>query len=256
MYENVCYKKPFLKDVILRLDFASRVEGFAKALPQRLATAALQRFPIAEPKKAQTREVTFSATALETKTEDSMQWVYHGRNREKTITITPEALIIQSKRYETYEGFYGDFEHVHKSLIQACDDLSTSRIGLRFINVIKLPDGDPLAWKDYINEDMLGIIDLHKDAGVLSRVFHVVGFNYDGQQVKFQFGIANPDYPAPIKRREFVLDIDSFFTGALTNEEIPNCIRLAHEKIQTLFEDSITAKTRQLMEPAEANDAK
>lgn len=56
MHEKICYKKPFLKEVILRLDFGSRVEAFIRALPQKVATAALQRFPMSEPQKTQLKE--------------------------------------------------------------------------------------------------------------------------------------------------------------------------------------------------------
>lgn len=248
MYENVCYKKPFLKDVILRLDFGSKVEAFSRALPQKVATAALQRFPLFEPQKTQTQEIMFSAMALQTKTEDTMQWVYHGRNREKTLTITPEMFLIRNQSYESFENFHGDFDHVLNVLFEAQKDLSVGRVGLRYINILDTPGDDPLAWADYVNEDMLGIIDMHKDVKALSRAFHIVEFNYDGQNVKFQFGIANPDYPAPIKRRQFVLDIDSYFTGALTQEDVARSVDAAHEKIQSLFEESITERTRAIME--------
>lgn len=249
MHENVCYKKPYLKDVILRLDFGSRVEAFIRALPQKVATAALQRFPLSEPQKAQMQEFTFSSTAFETKTADSMQWIYHGRNREKTLTITPDAFLIRNQKYESFEKFREDYDHILKTLFEAQKDLSVGRLGLRYINVLETPGDDPLAWSKYINENMLGIIDMHKDVNALTRSFHIVEFNYDGQQVKFQFGIANPDYPAPIKRRQFVLDIDSYFTGALTQEDVARSVDVAHEKIQALFEESITDKTRELMKP-------
>ncbi|CAG1005987.1 hypothetical protein MTYP_03313 [Methylophilaceae bacterium] len=252
MYEDTCYKEPFLKEVFLRLDFGTRVEAFVRALPQKVATAALQRFPLFEPQKGQVQEILFSGTSLQTKTEDAMQWVYHGRNREKTLTITPETFLITNRKYESFESFHEDFDHVLKALFEAHKDLSIGRVGLRFINVIDVPGDDPLAWADYVNEDMLGIIDMHKDVNALTRAFHIVEFNFEGQRVKFQFGIANPDYPAPIKRKQFVLDIDSFFSGALTQDEVAHCVEAAHEKIQALFEESITERTRALMVPVAA----
>ncbi|KPK51728.1 MAG: hypothetical protein AMS22_10420 [Thiotrichales bacterium SG8_50] len=250
MYDSVCYKRSFLKEVILRVDFGSRVETFMRALPQKIATAALQRFPLAEPKKAQTREVTFSGTAVQAKTEESMEWVYHGKNREKSLTITPEALLVTNRRYESFEALREDTDHVLRTLFEAQKDLSVARVGLRYINILDVAGDAPLLWTDYVNEEMLGIIDMHKDAAALTRVFHIVEFNYDGQQVKFQFGIANPDYPAPIKRKQFVLDLDSFFVGALSQEDVSRYIEAAHERIQALFEESITDKTRALMDPA------
>lgn len=249
MYDDVCYKKPFLKDVILRIDFGARVEALTRALPHKIATAALQRFPLAEPQKAQMQQVTLSATTVQTKTEQSMQWVYHGKNREKSLTIMPEAFVVTNHAYESFEAFHADIDHVLKALFEAEKDLSVSRVGLRYVNVLDMAADDPLSWSEYVNEDMLGIIDMHKDTAALARVFHIVEFNYDGQRVRFQFGIANPDYPAPIKRKQFVLDIDSFFSGALTQADVTHCIEDAHEKIQVLFEESITDKTRALMGP-------
>lgn len=249
MHENVCYRKSFLKEVILRLDFGSKVEAFLRALPQKVATAALKRFPLSEPQKAQFQEVTFSGSTVQTRTEDSMQWVYHGKNREKTLTITPDTFLITNRAYVSYESFLDDFNTVLKAVFEANKDLSVARVGLRYINVLDIQETDPLAWASYLNEEMLGIIDMHKDANALTRVFHIVEFNYDGQHVKFQFGIANPDYPALIKRKQFVLDIDSYFTGALSEEDIHGCVDKAHDRIQQLFEESITDKTRALMEP-------
>lgn len=254
MYEAVWYKKPFLKDVIFRIDFGSRIDAFTRNLPPKLATAALKRFPLPEPQKAQSKSVTFLPNSVQTETAETMEWVYHGRNREKTLTITAQSLFVSHRKYESFEKLHEDLDHTLSALYETQQDLSIARVGLRYVNILDIPtekEGEnPLAWSEYVNEQMLGIIDMHKDADALSRVFHIVEFNYDGQLVKFQFGIANPDYPAPIKRKQFILDIDSFFVGALTQDDIPACINSAHDKIQALFEESITDKTRQIMQPA------
>lgn len=250
MHEKVCYKKPYLKEVIFRLDFGSRIEAFIRALPPKIAKAALQVFPLFEPQKEKRQEIKVSPNTFQTKTEDSMKWIYHGRNREKTLAITAESFIITNRKYQSFEAFRADFHHVLNALFEECKDLSVARVGLRYVNILDIPGDDPLAWSDYVNEEMLGIIDMHKDAQALIRVFHIVEFNYDGQHVKFQFGIANPDYPASIKRKQFVLDIDSSFTGALAQDDISRCVDSAHEKIQELFEESVTSRTRTLMEPS------
>lgn len=249
MYDEVCYKKPFLKEVICRLDFGARVERFLKSLPQKLATAALREFPISEPQKAQTQEFMVSATGFQTKSEETIQWTYHGKNREKTLVISPEAMIVTNRKYKDFEAFHNDVDNVVDSLFDAEKELSVARLGLRYVNVIELDNGDPLTWAEYVNEQMLGIIDTHKDQGALSRVFHIVEFNYDTVHVKFQFGMPNPDYPALIKRKQFVLDIDAYVQGALTQQDVEESIEVAHEKIQELFESSITDRTRDLMQP-------
>ncbi len=42
MHENICYKKPFLKEVIFKIDFPSPIEGLGKNLPQSISTCAVR----------------------------------------------------------------------------------------------------------------------------------------------------------------------------------------------------------------------
>ncbi len=248
MYANICYKKTFLKEVILRVDFPSPLPGLEKALPPSIANAILKKFPIAEPQKVQSREFQFSDQNFQANSKEVTKWVFHGKEREKTITVLPESIVITTKNYKTYEDFVDNIHSVLDAFYKEYKDLGANRIGLRYVNVVDPDEGNPLSWNDYIEEKILGIIDFH-DGQYLTRIFHILEYNYDGQAIKFQFGISNPDYPALIKRKQFVLDIDSYFHGTFTLTEIMDNIVQAHEKIQELFEKSITKKTKDLMEP-------
>lgn len=251
MYENICYKSPFLKEAIIRLDFASPFERLRKVLPEKVSKLALSRFPIFEPNRKQAKTIQFtpSSEKVETSTLESMDWMFHGRYREKTLHIMPECIIATTKNYKSYEEFILDISGVAKEILLGNEDLVVSRIGIRYINVISIDEGHPLEWGDYVDEKILGIVDFHNNDDALSRIFHIVEFNYDGLFLKHQFGIANPDYPAPIHKKEFVLDLDAWANGALQFEDVIKNIELGHEKIQDLFERSITYKTRQLMKP-------
>ena len=55
----------------------------------------------------------------------------------------------------------------------------------------------------------------------------------------------NPDYPAKIKKKIFVLDYDAFFTGILKQHEIEDYIKKCHRIIQQQFENSITPELRE-----------
>ncbi len=248
MYEQVCYKKPFLKDVILRLDFGAPVAALSRAVPQKIATLALQRFPIAEQQKGKSHGVVISDAAIETTQQEIVQWLYHGRNREKTLSITASALFLSHRAYESYEALKNDINPVIDAVFDLQKDLVIARIGLRYINVLETDKLNPLSWEGYIRNDLLGSINAFGDTGTLSRAFQIIEFNDDGRQTKLQLGIANPDFPAPIKRNQFVIDIDSSYQGALGGPEVKDAIEIAHSKIQDLFETIITQTTRDLME--------
>jgi uncharacterized protein (TIGR04255 family) len=245
--DKTCYKKTFLKDVILRIDFGSRVESLSRSLPQKIASAALKRFPISEPQKGQIQAITVSPTTVESSTQDIMEWTYHGRTRKKTLVITPESLAITYTHYESFEVLCEDYRMVTKKLFKSINELSVSRVGLRYINILEIDGDNPLSWGDYVNKEMLGIIDMHPDKDNLTRIFHIVEYNDDGQQLRFQFGIANPDYPAPIRRRQFILDLDSYFSGDILEDQIDAIIDSSHTQIQRIFEQSITDATRAIM---------
>lgn len=247
MFDEICYKTPFLKDVIFKADFPSPIEKIAKGLSPKLNKIILKKFPIPEPQKAQAQEFQFSGNNFQAKTSEVMQWIFHGRQREKTLAITPNAFSYNTKKYISFESTRDDFVEVLEAFFGENKDVTAGRIGLRYINVIDIPDEDPLLWETYINEKMLGIIDFHKDKHFLTRAFHILEYNFDGLAIKYQFGMANPDFPAPIKKKQFILDIDAFSHGALECDDVIEFLENAHLKIQDIFEASITDKTREIM---------
>lgn len=252
MYDDASYKKTFLKDVIFKLDFPTPIEKIEKGLTGRLNKVILSKFPLSEPQKAQSQEFQFSGSNFQAKTSEIMQWVFHGKDREKTLIINPAALSYTNKKYVSFEELKDDVTSVLDTFFSEYQDVAAGRVGLRYINVIDLKDGDPLAWDEYVNERMLGVFDFYEGREFLTRAFHILEYNFDGLSVKFQFGIANPDFPAPIKKKQFILDIDAFSRGAFELSDVKTFIDSAHDKIQDFFEKSITQKTRGLMEPENA----
>lgn len=254
MHETVCYKKPFLKEVIFKADFPTIVQGVEKGLSGELTKLILKKFPVSEPQKAQTQEFQFKGgSSFEAKSTEIMQWVFHGGNREKTLNITQDAFTYSNRAYSTYENLLDDINSPMEQFYKDFKGITAGRLGMRYVNVIDVKEDNPLEWSEYINEDMLGIIDFNQDSEHLTRMFHILEYNYDGLCIKFQFGIANPDYPATIRKKQFVLDIDAYMHGAFEYSDVADFIQAAHEKIQSIFENSITQATRDLMRP-QANE--
>lgn len=247
MYENICYKKPFLVEAVVRFDFASQIPEFEKGLPARVSTAALKKFPIFEPQKTQLHELQFGdAVEAKSSVTEIINLIYHGLEKEKTLNITPNSLDVTIKNYHTFELFMEDVLAPLSALCEAFPELRASRVGIRYVNVINLTGGNPLDWNDYVNPKLIGVIDFHEKEN-LSRAFQMLEYNFEEDATKFQFGLVNPDYPAKIKRREFVLDIDAFSVGAFDYQGILGKINKGHERIQELFESSITQTTRENM---------
>jgi uncharacterized protein (TIGR04255 family) len=247
MYEDVRYGKPFLDEVILRVDFSAPEPRLGKALPSQVKAAAIDRFPISEPRKAIAREFQVSKTDFSSMTEEFTEWNFHGRHREKRLAIGPQFVFVTNSRYKDYESLRDDFRAVSQPLFAAFQDLQGSRLGLRYINKIERPQPEPYDWQALIDRSLLGLLERFTDRDTLSRVFHIVDFKFDQVQVKFQFGLPNPDFPAPIKKSLFVLDLDGVVSGPQGHQDMMDSADLAHTRIQHLFEDSITDEMRVLM---------
>lgn len=248
MYESICYKKPFLKEVIFKVDFSSPIQSVEKGLSTKLTKAILSKFPISEPQKAHSQEFLFTGADIHAKSTETMQWVYHGKSREKTMIVTPDAVSYVSRAYSSFENLVDDVEGVLTILFEEIKDIASSRVGLRYINIIDINDEEnPLKWEKYINESILGIIDFNEEKQYLTRAFHILEYNFDVLSVKYQFGIANPDFPAVIRKKQFVIDINAYSHGVLELVDIKSFLSDGHNKIQDIFEKSITDATRNLM---------
>ena len=57
----------------------------------------------------------------------------------------------------------------------------------------------------------------------------------------------NPDYPAPIQKKSFILDYDAYHRGALNLEDIIPKLDKLNTIIKTIFERSIKDGLRNLM---------
>ncbi|MFY9137026.1 TIGR04255 family protein [Zwartia sp.] len=246
-YDKVCYNKVFLKEVILRIDFPAPVSALAKTIPAKLSKAALSLFPVSESQQVQAQELQFSATGVSASSREETQWIFNGKDREKTLVIAQQHMVFTTRSYRTYEEMADDFFSVLNVLQKIDPDLIASRMGLRYINIIDLPDGDPLDWDGYIEDSLLGMMNFNSRQKNLSRAFHVLEYNFEEMLLKCQFGMANPDYPAIVRRRQFVLDLDAFSTSACELDDLPRVIDEAHAIVQDFFESSIGEQTRKIM---------
>ncbi len=250
MYEDVCYDRPFLKQVIARVDFLAPNEQLRKTLPQKLANEIAKTFPISEPQETVAEELQISKDDLHRKRQEVTQWNFHGKEREKTLTITHEACFVSYSTYTTYEVLKAEFSGALQALWQTFPDTRASRLGLRYINNVELPEKDehPTDWTDSFTEGMLGVLQfLGNPPNNLTRAFHFYEFKYDDIDLRYQFGLPNPDFPAVIKRPFFVLDLDGRVGGPQDIGEISNNIDRIHARIQDLFERSVTDHLRQIM---------
>ena len=169
MYDDICYDQPFLKEVIVRVDFSSPLDALASTIPPKVSNAALACFPVSEPRKALAQELQLSANAVQHRRQEFTEWNYYGRDREKRLMISPAVIFATYSRYSTYEVLKDDFLSVLSVLFPTFPDLRASRLVLRYINHIETNDGNPLHWNEYVDERLLGLFARFTDREHVSR---------------------------------------------------------------------------------------
>jgi uncharacterized protein (TIGR04255 family) len=235
------------------MDFLSPVAQIDTALHPKLGETILKYFKIKEPKPAFKQEFLIHSKINETpqlKTEKTAftEWNFFGGNREKQLKITPEFFFITYNKYEKYETLRDEFSEISKIYFENYSDAVPNRLGLRYINQIEIKENNPFDWTKYINQNLLGLISLKYPNSDPTRIFHNYEMLCDNNyKLRFQYGIYNPDYPAVIKQKTFILDYDAYFEGPISSAEVNQYIDTYHNKIQELFEQNITPELRAKM---------
>ena len=247
---DIHYGKNYLTEVIARVDFLSPIEGMQEKLPKEITAEAKRRFPIVEPQMMFSQHVEVRAPAeLSTRQTQMKSWNFHGKNRDKTLTINPAAIFVEYIKYSAFEELKQDFSATLTALFETFHEAQPSRLGLRYINniVLTYDNEDPLSWAGLINGNMLNTFRVAPDPKTLARVMSILEFNFGDFNLRYQFGMPNPDYPALIKQKFYVLDIDAYYQGLLEPNEVDIRLTKFHDRIQELFEQSITDKLRGIM---------
>ena len=101
-FDEICYRRNFLTEVIVRIDFVSPVKNIVDDLPKNLSKSILKHFPIDEPKSAFMHEFLVAPSELHTRKQEFTEWNFFGRNREKRFVITQNFFFIGYQKYENY----------------------------------------------------------------------------------------------------------------------------------------------------------
>ena len=251
-YASICYRKNFLKEVIVRIDLLNSLPGVGNALPSTLTEVAIRNFPIPEPRQAVHREVKIGPEGISTTEESVKEWLFHGKERTKTLTIGQQVLLVQHTAYETYELLKGEFTEILNNTTALFQDIQPKRVGLRYVNTIEVAEANPIDWSAYISPHLLALFDFppEPDRSRLSRVFHNVELSFDAFNLRYRFGMHNPDYPARIRQKMFVLDLDAFTQSVVAISDVAWLLDEFHSAIQRYFELSITNALRSMMNAA------
>jgi uncharacterized protein (TIGR04255 family) len=243
------YRRNFLKQVIARIDFVPIEDMEPKGPPKSFYKAIKARFPIPEIKTihAKTLRISTGAEKSEETSLELREWIYHGNARDKYLAVGRAGLAVEYSTYSSFEVLREDFLAAVVALFEAYGGLQVVRLGLRYINNIELNEENPTSWDKYIRPDLLAIFKIAPDQKTISRAFQILEMTDAEVSLRFQYGMPNPDYPAQIRKKVFVMDTDASCTLILGRDEITRYLNQFHDRINLMFESVITNDLRKKM---------
>lgn len=241
------YERNYLTSVIVRIDFPSPVAELTGSLPNKVSKVATKEFPRKEPRKLIGQKLISTPSEMHMTRVEGVHFYFHGRDNEKILCIAPEFAWIEYKRFDTFEALKDTFMPIVAAFFKEIKDFQVSRLGLRYINNLALDEANPTEWGDYLDDRLLAVFRFTQDPKIIARAFHNLELNYGDMSLRFQYGMPNPDHPAPIRRKLFVLDYDAYYEGPLDENDVERYLTRFHDKIEESFEQSITDKLREEM---------
>ena len=241
------YKNSFIHKVIVRVDFNDNIYQEGGTLHEDIIGEITNIFPIAEPVKVTHQR--FEVKREEFKHAHKVLEHYHylNKKRDKILHVTPDSFDIEYLTYESHEVLFADFNSILSPFETSIGINQLSRLGLRYINKIILPEDDPFDWSEYLNENLLSIFSIPKPDELICQALHKLVILYEDFFVNIHYGMNNPDFPTPIIRKSYILDLDAYFSGLLDFQSATNYLTSFHEKINEIFERMIEDPLRQLM---------
>ena len=242
------YPRNFLKNVTARIDFGHNYYEISSAVPGVLQEKIKERFPYMQKKSAMAEQYqVLSETEVNRRHVKENHWFFQAGDGSKTLCLAPNFLWIDYKKYNGYDDLKEALQAAVDGLRECFPDFSANRFGLRYLNEIEMTDPHVTEWGEYLNGNLLSIFNMAEDRSKVSRAFHNLEMNHGDVNLTFLYGMHNPDYPAPIRLKTFILDFDAYATQNQNADQIMENLQLMHDKIEALFEKSITDRFREII---------
>lgn len=252
------YEKNFITQVVLRADFAPGSVPMVQ--PEESLLAPLDGFPVRNRLNRTKSDIHIRKTpqgpVRDTQTRNFLENNFWTEDNSRRIALCGEYLFLEEKRYESYAALRDQFLDVLDPAAAQYPDMKIKRLGLRFINEIKLPEADAGPglgadfWQKYINPFLLGGLRFAANDGALARHMCTTELNYGADRATIKYGVFNAEYPKPNRRREFILDVDAFCTTELAPAAVGAKIDEFHQAACSVFEAAITDALRERMRRA------
>jgi uncharacterized protein (TIGR04255 family) len=234
-------KKNCLENVILRFDFKDEViipddivGGIAINISPEFKYEVIERMDL---------NINLDSSKMSANKREIKVHTFKN-NAGCAITLESDYISFSTQNYSNYLEFIKLAKKVI-SLLQIGNE-ELKRLGLRYINHIRLKEGDPFEWNGYVVSSLTQSIDFlnNTERRELSRNMGHMFFKKPDCSLVFLYGWSNSAFPNHIAKKEFVLDYDCFTENQIEINETYEFIDKFHNEIKEMYIKSIGDKLK------------
>lgn len=250
------YDHHFITLTLLRADFVRGTFPLEGA-PDESLTAPLSDYPLRSAAHKTKNEIRIQKTpqgpVKDTRTLPFTEYSFVSADKTRRFVLCSEYAFLEVRGYIPHAEAIEELTAVIDAAAARYPALKIARLGMRYVNNIRLPEADAGPglgadfWKGYVNELLLGGLRFAANDGALARQMNSIELNYGTDRATVKYGIFNSEYPKPNRRREFILDIDTFCQSPMEPPAVGAKLEDFHRAACSVFETAITDPLRRRM---------
>lgn len=236
-----------LQEVIWQLRFPKILSILAKP-PADFQDRIRAQYPIYDTQGSKPpAQISEALTQMGLEFEGNMTHRFRSQNRELTISLSDDFVAVSASRYRDWGEFRTQIDTAFESLIATYSPSFFSRVGLRYVNLIKRKELElaDVPWRELINQEWIGPLvgDEMSEAITELRAHTVVRLPQKGM-AKIQYGLQDKD--------TFRIDSDFYLEGQLDGQEAAGILDDFNSAIGNLFRSAIRDRLRDALRPRPA----
>ncbi len=242
------YQSNYLTHVIFRVDFPKILRLDRTDPPAQFQDTIMGSFPHLNERKTRSLSIDMQNSSAVAKQEEMPQWEFMNKEKTQKIIIESTSFVQEFLKYTRFPEFFDVLKETLESFFQIYPMSICTRLGLRYINRIKIDVGDPLNWENLLFAPLYETnIKLISDPNTLKRSMHSLELKEGKYNLRFNYGIFNSEYPNPVARKEFILDYDCYYDEEEETSRVFDMVKEFNMIITKWFEKSISDGLRSNM---------
>lgn len=248
------YRKNFLEKVLYKADFEKCLDISTVSIKKYKTALGNEYDPLSEIEQ-QGFTVQGDSSGVKTEPKTEVHWKIESKQNSHYLEIDDSSFAIVFTKYVKFADYISIVATLHNEFFSVFPNIqSLNRIGLRYINNIKIPSPVFSKWSDYINPHLATSFEFYKEnPSILRRSMHIDAVEHDDEtRLNINYGLFNSYFPAPMVDNSFILDIDVFSAYQVSPKDGVKILTDFNKVVAIYFEKSVTEKLRQLMEVVDA----